>query len=218
VKDPIRSHRSTPARVLERSFYERPVLAVARDMLGHRLVRARPGGVRQAGRIVEVEAYDGPRDLACHASKGRTARTDVMFGEAGHAYVYLVYGMHHCLNVVTGEVGYPSAVLIRGLEPLEGFEPHGEASQRTLARLASGPGRLTRAMGIDLSLNRADLCAGTDLWIEEDEPLPARRVVKDPRIGVDYAGAWAAKPWRLGVADHPSLSARFGRKGRAAGR
>ncbi len=114
------------SRILPRDFYARPVHDVARDLLGALLVRILPrrGGrmTRLAGRIVEVEAYDGPDDLASHASKGRTRRTEVMFGEAGHAYVYLVYGMHHCLNVVTGPVGYPAAVLIRALEPVEGIK------------------------------------------------------------------------------------------------
>src|SRR6058998_3440252 len=112
-------------RILPRSFYSRPVHDVARDLLGAILVRVSSVGrghsMRLAGRIVEVEAYDGPRDLACHASKGRTERTDVMFGEAGHAYIYLIYGMHSCLNVVTGPVDYPAAVLVRALEPLEGI-------------------------------------------------------------------------------------------------
>src|SRR5207245_7050351 len=126
---------------------------------------------RLTGRIVEVEAYDGPADLACHASKGRTARTDVMFGEAGHAYVYLVYGMHCCLNVVTGPVGYPSAVLLRALEPLEGRERMAAGGARP-GQIAAGPGRLTRALRIDLSLNRVDLCARGPLVIAAGGPLP----------------------------------------------
>src|SRR5262245_41411773 len=119
------------------------------------LVRAPNGGAagpghgtsRLAGRIVEVEAYDGTADLACHASKGRTERTEPMFGVAGRAYVYLVYGMHHCLNVVTGPVGYPAAVLLRALEPLDGGEPMTSGARRP-AQATSGPGRLTRALGI----------------------------------------------------------------------
>jgi len=213
---------------LPRSFYARPVHEVGCDLLGTILVRTidRRGvapAKRLAGRIVEVEAYDGPLDLACHASKGRTARTEVMFGEAGHAYVYLVYGMHCCLNVVTGAVDYPAAVLIRALEPVEGIDAMdpGRAAARLLA---AGPGRLTRALRIDLSLNRADLCRPGPLHVEPGTTVEDRDVLRGPRIGVDYAGAWAAKPWRLGVRGSESLSAPFpsGRAGggrtRAAGR
>jgi DNA-3-methyladenine glycosylase len=201
---------------LPRSFYQRPVRQVARDLLGRILVR-RPGGKgdadgrhprgrevpQLAGRIVEVEAYDGPRDLACHASKGRTARTDPMFGEAGHAYVYLIYGIHCCLNVVTGPVGYPAAVLIRALEPVEGFGGAGGTGK------ASGPGRLCRAFRIDRGLNRADLCLPGSLFIEAGEPVGRGRIVRGPRIGVDYAGAWAARPWRFGVRGSGALSRPF---------
>src|SRR5262249_29292363 len=149
--------------------------------------------------IVEVEAYDGPDDLACHASKGRTRRTEVMFGEAGHAYVYLVYGMHHCLNVVTGPVGYPAAGLIPAGETGGGIKMMGAAGASPPERVASGPGRLTRALRIDLSLDGADLCSGAGLFLEAGEPLAKGRVVSGPRIGVDYAGPWKEKPWRLGV-------------------
>ena len=158
-----------------------------------------------AGRIVEVEAYDGPRDRACHASKGRTARTDPMFGEAGHAYVYLIYGMYSCLNVVTGPVGYPAAVLIRALEPIEGFDgPEGDRRDE-----ASGPGRLCRALRITRALNRTDLCLAGRLFIEAGETVGRGRILRGPRIGVDYAGSWAAKPWRFGVRGSPALSRPF---------
>jgi DNA-3-methyladenine glycosylase len=176
---------------LARDFYARPTLAVARDLLGCVLVH-RHRGVERAGRIVEVEAYVGPRDRACHASRGRTARTEPMFGPPGHAYVYLVYGMHHCLNVVTEEEGFPAAVLLRALEPLSGVRGS-----------ASGPGRLCRAMGIDLSENRADLC-GDRLFLRPGE-RPAR-IARSPRIGVDYAGFWARMPWRFFVRGHPAVS------------
>ena len=204
--------RPAATGILPREFYARSVHAVARDLLGMILVRtlaAAPGRHgRLTGRIVEVEAYDGPADLACHASKGRTERTDVMFGEAGHAYVYLVYGMHCCLNVVTGPVGYPSAVLIRALEPLEGKERMVPAGARP-GRIAAGPGRLTRAFRIDLSLNRADLCASGPLSIEAGEPPGARGIVRGPRIGVEYAGPWSRRRWRLGVRGSPALSRPF---------
>ncbi len=199
-------------RILPRSFYARPVHAVARDLLGMILVRVlrrgRGPALRLAGRIVEVEAYDGRHDLACHASKGRTERTDVMFGEAGHAYVYFIYGMHSCLNVVTGPVDYPAAVLVRALEPLDGIEKMVPGRDRP-ARIASGPGRLTRALRIDRSLNRADLCAPGPLYIEEGTPAADGEVLRGPRIGVAYAGPWASKPWRLGVRGSPALSRPF---------
>ena len=208
-------------RILPRSFHARPVHDVARDLLGMMLVRMLPAGrgapVRLAGRIVEVEAYDGTQDLACHASKGRTERTDVMFGEAGHAYVYFIYGMHCCLNVVTGPVDYASAVLVRALEPIEGVEMM-NPGRAPSGRIASGPGRLTRAFGIDRSLNRVDLCAPGSLFIEAGTPTPDRDVLRGPRIGVAYAGRWAKKPWRLGLRGSSALSRPFGAIASPAGR
>jgi DNA-3-methyladenine glycosylase len=171
---------------------------------------ARGGGPPRglAGRIVEVEAYDGPEDLACHAAKGRTERTEVMFGEAGRAYVYLVYGMHHCLNVVTGPIDYPAAVLIRALEPMEGIDRLSAGCSRP-ARIGSGPGRLTRALRIDLSLNRADLCVPGPLFVEKGAPVSDGDLLQGPRIGVEYAGPWARRPWRLGVRGSEALSRPF---------
>jgi DNA-3-methyladenine glycosylase len=137
-----------------------------------------------AGKIVEVEAYVGPQDKACHASKGRTQRTDVMFGPGGVAYVYLIYGMYHCLNVVTEREEFPSAILIRAIE-IDG-------------ELIDGPGRLCRALQIDRRLNRVDLTIGESLWFEDRGISMKRRDVRThPRIGVDYAGEWAKKPWRF---------------------
>ncbi|MCU0698661.1 MAG: DNA-3-methyladenine glycosylase [Myxococcaceae bacterium] len=165
---------------LPRAFSARDTIDVARALLGQLLVHE-AGGVRRAGRIVETEAYLGPHDLACHSSKGRTARTEVMFGPPGHAYVFLVYGMHHCVNVVTGN---GAAVLVRALEPVEGL-----AQART-----DGPGRLTRAMGI----TRAH-----DGWPLDERPLflaagtPVRRIGRSARIGVEYAGAWARRQLRF---------------------
>jgi len=219
---PIHGSRSTPGSKpsghhalggeqapLPREFYNRPVLRVSRDLLGMILVRLLPDGRRLTGRIVEVEAYDGPGDLACHASRGRTARTEPMFGESGHAYIYLVYGMYHCLNVVTSPAGYPAAVLIRAVEPIEGIEAMNAGRSGRPSHVASGPGRLTRAFKIDLSLNRSDLCIPASIWIAAGEPVPSREIARGPRIGVDYAGSWARKPWRLGVCGHPALSRPF---------
>lgn len=152
-------------------------------------------GHRQVGRIVETEAYQGPEDLAAHSARGRTARTEVMFGPPGHAYVYLIYGCWNCLNVVTAAQGTPHAVLIRGLEPVDGID-----------NTTHGPGLLCRALHIDRSLSGADL-DGEVLWIEEPVGAWRRpRITRAPRIGVDYAGAWADKPWRLFDADSPYVS------------
>src|SRR5262245_9643338 len=199
---------------LDRTFYDRRVQDVARDLLGMILVREPSRDVRLAGRIVEVEAYDGESDLACHASKGRTRRTEVMFGEAGHAYVYFIYGMHCCLNVVTGPIDYPAAVLIRALEPIEaaiGME--NVRPERALA----GPGLLTRGLRIVLSLNGTDLCVPGPLVIGAGDPVRDDDVLRGPRIGVDYAGRWARKPWRFGVRGSHALSRPF-RSVRGAGR
>jgi DNA-3-methyladenine glycosylase len=175
-------------RILSRQFFRRPTLTVAKALLGKYLVR-HAGDRVLAGRIVEVEAYVGPHDRACHASKGRTARTDVMFGPAGVAYVYLIYGMYHCLNVVTEREGYPAAVLIRGIEQGE---------------VIDGPGRVCRLLQIDRTLNRLDLTLGQHLWIEDrgDRVSPSA-ITAAPRIGVDYAGEWALKPWRFRLVSPP---------------
>lgn len=171
-------------RKLPRNFYARETLVVARELLGMHLVHEGPRG-RQVGRIVETEAYKGPKDLAAHSSRGRTQRTQVMFGPPGHAYVYLIYGFWNCLNVVTAAEGVPHAVLLRGLEPIEG-----------VSDTTHGPGLLCRALHIDRGLNGADLL-GSTLWIEKPERYRAPRVTRSTRIGVDYAGVWAEKPWRF---------------------
>ncbi|MFM9906167.1 MAG: DNA-3-methyladenine glycosylase [Nitrospiraceae bacterium] len=169
--------------ILPQSYFTRPTVTVARSLIGKYLVRVIEDR-SVAGRIVEVEAYVGPDDQACHASKGRTQRTDVMFGAGGIAYVYLIYGMYHCLNVVTELEGFPSAVLIRAIE---------------LDRdLIDGPGKLCRALQIDCSLNRADLTSGEFLWFEDrGESVGSGSIEVHPRVGVDYAGEWAKKPWRF---------------------
>jgi DNA-3-methyladenine glycosylase len=170
-------------RVLLRIYFNRPTLTVARSLIGKYLVRVIDGRIL-AGKIVEVEAYVGSQDRACHAAKGRTQRTEVMFGPAGVAYVYLIYGMYHCLNVVTEREEFPSAVLIRAIE-LNG-------------ELIDGPGRLCRALEIDRRLNRVDLTIGESLWFEDRGGVVGRGTVGAyPRIGVDYAGTWAKKLWRF---------------------
>jgi len=188
---------------LDLSFYARPALPVARELLGKVLVLDE-GGVRKAGRIVETEAYVGEHDLACHAAKGRTARTEVLFGPPGRAYVYLIYGMYHCFNVVTEPEGVAAAVLVRGLEPLEGFPP-GAATD--------GPGKLCRAMGLSLAHNREDLLSDR-LHLLDGPRVPDRQVVRGPRVGVDYAGEWAAKPYRFWIRGNAFVSRTPGRKSR----
>jgi len=178
-----------PAKILPRSYFKRPTLKVARSLMGKYVVRQTEQGA-MAGLIVEVEAYVGPHDLACHASRGRTRRTDVLFGPPGIAYVYLIYGMYHCLNVVTEREGFPAAILIRAVE-------HRDAP----SILIDGPGRVCRAFHIDLSLNRWDLTLGEGLWLEDrGERITDADVLTAPRIGVDYAGEWAAKPFRFRLA------------------
>lgn len=182
---------------LDRSFFNRDTQTVARELLGKVLVRIWRRKII-SGRIVEVESYVGEDDLACHAAKGRTPRTDVMYGPAGHAYVYFIYGMHHCLNVVTERRGFPAAVLFRGLEPLEGIDQmrtwRGEV---TLRQLANGPGKLTQALHLDRSHNREDFGRSRRLYIVDDGyKVAPDDITAGRRIGVDYAGACAFYPWR----------------------
>lgn len=167
--------------MLAKSFFDRPTLIVASELLGKFLVRRFEGGQTRALMILETEAYDGPHDRASHASRGRTPRNEVMFGPAGIWYVYLVYGMHHMLNVVTGPEGYPAAVLIRALAGV------------------SGPGRLTRELEVHRVLNARPASRVSGLWIEDRGVLiPRSKIAKAPRVGVDYAGPlWSAKPWRF---------------------
>jgi DNA-3-methyladenine glycosylase len=180
---------------LPRAFYEQTTIDVAKQLLGKYLVRQHPEG-NTVGRIVETEAYVGPQDLACHASKGRTARTEVMFGPAGRAYVYFIYGFYNMLNLVTEAKDYPAAVLIRAVEPVDGIELMKERRNiHALRNLASGPGKLCQAFAIDRSLNGADLCDGI-LYVEDrGEPTPRLRATS--RIGVDYSGKWKDKPFRF---------------------
>jgi DNA-3-methyladenine glycosylase len=184
-------------RRLDRAFYAAPCLDVARALIGTWLVH-RVGRRRLAGRIVETEAYIGQEDQACHARFGPTPRARPLFGPPGHAYVFLIYGMYDCFNVVTEPNGSPAAVLVRALDP----EPNIEG--RT-----DGPGKLCRALHITRAHNNADLIRGP-LWIE-DRGEPAPRVATTPRIGVDYAGEWATRPWRFVDADSPHLSRKLPR-------
>jgi DNA-3-methyladenine glycosylase len=182
-------------RTLPRAFYDRDTEAVARELLGM-LLAHRVDGALRVGRVVETEAYLGTHDLASHSSKGRTARTEVMFGPPGHAYVYLIYGVHHCLNVVTEAEGHAAAVLIRALEPVA-----------NIAGSTKGPGLLCRALAIDRRHNGLDL-TGDSLFLAEPDRRDPIEVVARPRVGVGYAGEWAERPLRFLIRGNPFVSRR----------
>ena len=171
--------------ILPRQFYNRPALTVARELIGKKIVRPLEGTVL-SGIISETEAYVGPEDTACHASKGKTTRNGVMFGPPGHAYVYFVYGMHHMLNFVCGEEGFPAAVLIRGMIPLDGMEKMINLRGRD-THIADGPGKLCRAIAIDRSFNGYDLTVGDLLRAEDYISYSDREIAAGPRIGINYA-------------------------------
>ncbi|WP_227370327.1 DNA-3-methyladenine glycosylase [Halomonas sp. M20] len=184
---------------LTRSFYARPALEVARDLLGRHLVRVQ-GDERLVGRIVETEAYGGTEDSASHAARGLTPRNAPMFGPPGHAYVYLIYGIHDMFNLVTESSGHPGAVLLRALVPITGETSMiARRSGKNGRNLANGPGKLTQAMGITLAeLNRHDICQGKRLWLEQGTPVEDSHVIAGPRIGIPYAESKDREaPWRL---------------------
>ena len=186
----LRSPTTAPGKPLPLEWARRDTIEVARSLLGQQLGCLGPGGWR-VGRIVETEAYLGPHDLACHSSKGRTRRTEVMFGPPGHAYVYLVYGMHLCFNVVTGE---GAAVLLRALEPAPGVPR------------ADGPGRLTKALGITLTHSGHPLDT-PPLMLFEGASVSPRAIARGPRIGVEYSGGyWARRALRFWVKGSPFVS------------
>jgi DNA-3-methyladenine glycosylase len=190
--------------ILPRSFYNRPTLEVARDLLGKTLVRITPEG-GMALRIVETEAYVGENDKACHASKGVTDRNRVMFGEPGHAYVYFIYGMYHCLNLVTERGGFPAAVLIRAGQPMYGMPDMARRRKTTKPpEIASGPGKLCMALGIDRTLNGVDLCEKGPLYVE-DGYTPSD-IISCARVGVDYAGEHKDLPWRFYIKGNACVS------------
>lgn len=179
---------------LPRSFYARPAIELAPDLLGCRVVHVDPdSGVVRAARIVETEAYAGVEDKACHASKGRTARTEVMFGEPGHAYLFLIYGMHWCFNVVCDRAGVGAAVLVRAATEVQDCDGH-----------LSGPGAFCRALHLDGRRYGADL-TGDELHLLAPDQLP-ERIVTGPRVNVDYAGEWAGRPWRFAIDQEPAVS------------
>jgi DNA-3-methyladenine glycosylase len=179
-----KTHQIPARKKLSRSFYNRDTIQVARELLGKLMVH-HVEGIDRIGRIVEVEAYLGPHDLAAHTSKGITPRTRVMYGPPGYAYVYLVYGMHHCMNVVTEADGTGAAVLLRALEPVA-----------NLGENTKGPGRLCKAMGVDMRHYGYDLCSD-DFYLASPGKAPDIAIAEGPRIGVDYAGEWASRPLRF---------------------
>jgi DNA-3-methyladenine glycosylase len=195
--------------ILQRAFYQRDILHVSRDLLGKILVHQTDEGVT-AGKIVETEAYCGPEDQAAHSYGGRkTPRNAIMFGEKGHAYVYLIYGMYYCVNMTAGAVpGKPEAVLIRALEPIEGQElmakrrgnPKGKAQI-----LTNGPGRLCMALGITKAQYGADLTV-PPFYIKDSKLVPRQDIVETARVGIDYAAEWVGKPWRFYIKNNSYVS------------
>ncbi|MEA2676578.1 MAG: DNA-3-methyladenine glycosylase [Chloroflexota bacterium] len=197
-----------PLVPLERAFYDRATTDVARDLLGLWVVRSTPDGL-SGGPIVETEAYGGPEDLASHARAGLTRRTTPMFGEVGHAYVYLVYGMHECLNVVAYNGASAGAVLIRAIAPGLGIDEirrrRGRPTDPT-TRLCSGPAMVCQGLAVDRSFDGHDLTLGEGLWLGRPPDGVQADIASGSRVGVDYAGGWAAKPWRFWMSGHPSVS------------
>jgi len=201
---------------LKREFFKRKTELVARDLLGKFLVR-KIGRNILAGMVVETEAYVGPHDLACHASKGRTKRTEVMFGPAGVWYVYMIYGMYYCLNIVTEEKEYPSAILIRALEP--SFIPSLQSTPRTLTQgrgkrggllsnSANGPGKLCKAFQIDKNFNCTSAVTKKSKLYFEDRgiKIPKNKIIKTKRIGVEYSGQWKNRPLRFYIKGNRFIS------------
>ena len=194
--------------ILQESFYQQDVITVSKGLLGKILVHQSREGTT-TGRIVETEAYRGPEDQAAHSSGGRrTARNEVMFGQKGVAYVYFIYGLYHCFNIIAGDVpGKPEAVLIRALEPMDGKEimEKRRGQQVKIANLTNGPSKMCMAMGISKAQNKLDLTA-PPLCIKEAPLVPQEEIVETTRIGVDYSGEWKNKAWRFYIRDNRFVS------------
>ena len=182
---------------LPHEFYDRPTLIVARELLGMRLVRS-VNDLRLSGIILETEAYIGEADLGCHAKSGRTRRNLVMYGSPGYAYVYFTYGMHWLLNAVTEPEGFPAAVLLRAIQPLEG---QATILQRRQGRDSLGPAKLTQALALDGAFNGADLTdPASGLWIEAGPPPPQSAILTGPRVGLyTVPEPWKSIPWRFRI-------------------
>lgn len=193
-------------RKLPREFYERDTLAVAPDLLGKLLVHESETG-KTVGKIVEVEAYIGPEDKAAHSYRGlKSTPTQIMFGPAGFIYIYLIYGMYYCLNIVTHKINFPEVVLVRALEPIEGIELMKVRRHETkLKNLCRGPGKLCQAMDLTRRHYGMDLCGDT-IYLLEDESTPPIEIETSPRINIDYAGEYKDKPWRFFIKDNAFVS------------
>lgn len=198
--------------ILQQEFFDRPTLIVARELLGQQLIRE-IDGQRLSGRIVETEAYIGPDDTASHANKGRTRRTEIMFGPPGYFYIYLIYGMYSMLNLTTEPVDFPAAVLIRAIEPLSGqavMQSHRRQSNRPSlnpVNLTNGPGRLCQALRIDKSLNNWPATIGQRLWLEQAGLLSGEAIAAGPRLGIAYAQPQdQAAPWRFWIRNNHYVS------------
>lgn len=198
-----------PAPILPHSFYRRPdVVQISRQLLGKVLCTRIEGDIVTAGIITETEAYCGRNDKACHANGKRTERTEVMYGPGGIAYVYLCYGIHHLFNVVTNEEGKADAVLVRAIEPVDGVDYMLERrdSNHIAPALTAGPGRLTQSLGITTDYYGTDL-TGSTIWIEDrGNTIGENDIQSSPRIGVDYAGEDAKRPWRFYLKDSKWVS------------
>jgi DNA-3-methyladenine glycosylase len=193
---------------LPRQFFCRPALSVARELLGARLVRIE-NGQRLSGLIIETEAYSGEDDLGCHAKVGRTPRTQVMYGAPGHAYVYFTYGMHWCLNFVVESEGFPAAVLIRAIQPVEGLDVIASRRDGVLREhWTDGPAKLTKALNIAKSFNGADLCASTSqLFVEPGLIISDLQFITTPRVGLNNVPEpWKSIPWRFRVVAGPNVT------------
>ena len=196
------------AERLKSGFFARDTIDVARDLLGRVLVHRLPSGIRLSGKIVETEAYIGVQDPAAHSYQGRrTPRTEPMFGPPGLSYVYFIYGVYYCFNVVTAKRGVPEAVLIRALEPLDGVDVMSrERPQLAPSKLANGPGKLCIALAITRAQNALDLINDPHLWIERGTPISEDHIVDGARVGIGHSHDAVHWPLRFGVKDHPCLS------------
>lgn len=193
---------------LLKKFYQRDAIDVARDLLGQLLVHQLSDGTRLSGRIVETEAYLGAEDPAAHSYGGRrTPRTEPMFGEPGLSYVYFIYGIHHCFNVVAADRDVPEAVLIRALEPIDGVERMLPPSKEIPPHLvANGPGKLCLALSLGREQNALDMTTSQELWIEADQSIPDHQVIEGARVGIGNQHDAVHWPLRFGIKNHPCLS------------
>lgn len=187
------------SKIISRKFFERNTLDVARELLGCFLVREYRGKIWR-GMITEVEAYIGENDLACHAARGKTPRTEVMYGEPGHAYVYMIYGMYHCLNIVTEKKDFPAAILIRGLANAEQMKANKNEWEKITGINLDGPGKLCKFLKIDRKLNKWDLTKGKKIWLEPPtRDFSKKNIVAGKRIGIDYAKHCKEYLWRFSI-------------------